>query len=79
MIFRDYFPDRLKFSVKMLVLLIYLFILLILSILTYKDMFRSALGRRCLLPLHIRRHMTCCLDIGPPHGLLPFRIDNECG
>lgn len=41
MLFRDYFPDRLKFSVKMLVLLIYLFILLILSILTYKDMFRS--------------------------------------
>ena len=41
MLFRDCFLDRLKFSVKMLVLLIYLFILLILSILTYKDMFRS--------------------------------------
>ena len=41
MIFRDYFPDWLKFSVKMLVVFIYLFILLILSILTYKDMFRS--------------------------------------
>lgn len=41
---RDYFPGKLKFSVLKLVLFIhsfiYLGILLILSILTYKDMFR---------------------------------------
>ena len=83
MIFRDYFPDKLKFSVKMLVLFIYLFIDSVDS--NHIDVYGyvyicTGSAVPCLLRWHIWRHMTCCLDIGPPHdGLLPFRIDNGCG